>query len=159
VRSLGPAGGPPMAITNTTANRSAVGKTCPAERPPVLCCPVRGHSPRISLTHWGVSPRWGPAFFPKPSGHHGFDEAATAQELATGAGGCAPSYCRALGATMAPAYSVVVGTGDSVTAATHCACPRFAQPCAAHLPTSAGGPAGAVNLDISGLTAAGLGPW
>src|ERR1035437_10333632 len=60
------------------------------------------------------------------------------------------------GATMAPAYSVVVGIGDSVTAATHCACPGFVQPYAAHLPTSAGGPAGAVNLGTNGLTAAGL---
>ena len=57
---------------------------------------------------------------------------------------------------MAPAYSVVVGIGDSVTAATHCACPGFVQPYAAHLPTSAGGPAGAVNLGTNGLTAAGL---
>src|SRR5674476_1049034 len=46
------------------------------------------------------------------------------------------------GATLAPAYSVVVGIGDSVTAATHCACPGFVQPYAAHLPTSAGGAAG-----------------
>jgi len=60
------------------------------------------------------------------------------------------------GATLAPAYSVVVGIGDSVTAATHCACPGFVQPYAAHLPTSAGGPAGAVNLGTNGLTAAGL---
>src|ERR1035437_3014811 len=60
------------------------------------------------------------------------------------------------GATMAPAYSVVVGIGDSVTAATHCACPGFVQTYAAHLPTSADGPAAAVNLGINCRTAAGL---
>jgi lysophospholipase L1-like esterase len=59
-------------------------------------------------------------------------------------------------ATTAPADSVVVGIGDSVTAATGCACAGFVQPYADGLPTSAGGPASGVNLGINGLTAAGL---
>jgi lysophospholipase L1-like esterase len=59
----------------------------------------------------------------------------------------------ALGAAMtAPVASVVVGIGDSVTAATGCGCPGFVQPYAEDLPTSAD----SENLGINGLTAAGL---
>ena len=68
-----------------------------------------------------------------------------------------------LGATMAgcsdaraPGSAVVVGIGDSVTAATNCACPGFVEPYGKDLPTSAGGPKRAVNLGANGLTAAGL---
>jgi lysophospholipase L1-like esterase len=52
----------------------------------------------------------------------------------------------------APVASVVVGIGDSVTAATGCGCPGFVQPYAEDLPTSAD----SENLGINGLTAAGL---
>ena len=52
--------------------------------------------------------------------------------------------------------SVVVGVGDSVTAATSCDCPGFVEPYAKGLPKSAGGPARGVNLGSNGLTAAGL---
>lgn len=52
--------------------------------------------------------------------------------------------------------AVVVGIGDSVTAATGCACPGFVNPYAGDLPTSAGGPARGVNLGANGLTAARL---
>jgi lysophospholipase L1-like esterase len=55
-----------------------------------------------------------------------------------------------------PASAVVVGIGDSVTAATNCGCPGFVEPYAKDLPTSAGGPARGVNLGANGLTAAGL---
>ena len=59
----------------------------------------------------------------------------------------------ALGAaTTAPSASVVVGIGDSVTAATNCGCPGFVQPYAEDLPTSAS----SENLGLNGLTAAGL---
>ena len=61
-----------------------------------------------------------------------------------------------LGAMMATGLPVVVGIGDSVTAATGCGCPGFVEPYAADLPTSAGGPAAGVNLGANGLTAAGL---
>lgn len=67
-----------------------------------------------------------------------------------------------VGATMAGCSSttasghVVVGVGDSVTAATDCGCPGFVEPYAKELPTSPGGPARAVNLGANGLTAAGL---
>ena len=68
-----------------------------------------------------------------------------------------------MGATMAgcsgattPASAVVVGIGDSVTAATNCGCPGFVEPYAKDLPASAGGPARGVNLGSNGLTAAGL---
>ena len=68
-----------------------------------------------------------------------------------------------MGATMAgcsgattPASAVVVGIGDSVTAAANCGCPGFVEPYAKDLPTSAGGPARGVNLGSNGLTAAGL---
>jgi lysophospholipase L1-like esterase len=61
-----------------------------------------------------------------------------------------------LGAMMATRYAVVVGIGDSVTAATNCGCPGFVDPYAANLPTSAGGPARGVNFGANGLTAAGL---
>jgi lysophospholipase L1-like esterase len=52
--------------------------------------------------------------------------------------------------------SVVVGIGDSVTAATTCACSGFVEPYADELPISAGGPARGVNLGADGLTAAEL---
>jgi lysophospholipase L1-like esterase len=68
-----------------------------------------------------------------------------------------------MGATMAgcsgattPASAVVVGIGDSVTAAVNCGCPGFVEPYAKDLPTSVGGPARGVNLGSNGLTAAGL---
>ncbi len=61
-----------------------------------------------------------------------------------------------LGAMMGTGSTVVVGIGDSVTAATNCACPGFVDPYGADLPTSAGGPARGVNLGANGLTAAGL---
>jgi lysophospholipase L1-like esterase len=60
------------------------------------------------------------------------------------------------GATTAPGSAIVVGIGDSVTKATGCACPGFVEPYAADLPTSADGPASALNLGMNGLTAAGL---
>jgi lysophospholipase L1-like esterase len=61
-----------------------------------------------------------------------------------------------VGAVMATGLPVIVGIGDSVTAATGCECPGFVEPYAADLPTSAGGPAAGVNLGANGLTAAGL---
>jgi lysophospholipase L1-like esterase len=67
-----------------------------------------------------------------------------------------------MGATIAGCSStaasghVVVGVGDSVTAATGCGCPGFVEPYAQELPTSAGGPASGDNLGANGLTAAGL---
>jgi len=66
------------------------------------CCAARRHLPGNSLTHRGVSPRWGPASFAKLSHHCGFDVAATAQEPPTGPGGCPPSYCRPLGGHPGP---------------------------------------------------------
>ena len=59
-------------------------------------------------------------------------------------------------ATLAPGSTVVFGIGDSVTAATSCACLGFVQLYAAQLPTSAGGPALGVSLGTNGLTAARL---
>jgi lysophospholipase L1-like esterase len=50
----------------------------------------------------------------------------------------------------------VVGIGDSVTSATVCGCTGFVESYAANLPAADGGPAHAVNLGSSGLTAAGL---
>src|ERR1035437_9288248 len=61
-----------------------------------------------------------------------------------------------LGAMMGTGSTVVVGIGDSVTAATNCACPGFVDPYGADLPTSASGPARGVNLGANGLTAARL---
>ena len=61
-----------------------------------------------------------------------------------------------VGAVMATGLPVIVGIGDSVTAATGCECPGFVEPYAADLPTSAGGPAAGVNLGANGLTAEGL---
>jgi lysophospholipase L1-like esterase len=58
--------------------------------------------------------------------------------------------------TPGSAAAVVVGIGDSVTAATDCGCPGFVEPYAKDLPTSGGGPARGVNLGANGLTAAGL---
>jgi lysophospholipase L1-like esterase len=55
-----------------------------------------------------------------------------------------------------PGSSVVVGIGDSVTAATNCGCTGFVEPYAKDLPTPAGGPARGVNLGANGLTASGL---
>ena len=61
-----------------------------------------------------------------------------------------------LGAMMGTGSTVVVGIGDSVTAATNCACTGFVDPYAADLPAPAGGPARGVNLGANGLTATGL---
>jgi lysophospholipase L1-like esterase len=57
---------------------------------------------------------------------------------------------------MAPRSAIVVGVGDSVTAATVCACTGFVESYAARLPTAIGGPAREVNLGTNGLTADGL---
>ena len=57
---------------------------------------------------------------------------------------------------LAPGSATVVGIGDSVTSATVCGCTAFVESYAANLPAAAGGPAHAVNLGSSGLTAAGL---
>jgi len=59
-------------------------------------------------------------------------------------------------ATVPPASVVVVGIGDSVTAAKVCRCTGFVQSYAAHLSPAQGGPARAENLGAGGLTAAGL---
>ena len=59
-------------------------------------------------------------------------------------------------ASVAPGSATVVGIGDSVTSATVCGCTGFVESYAANLPAADGGPAHAVNLGISGLTAAGL---
>ena len=58
--------------------------------------------------------------------------------------------------SVAPGSTTVVGIGDSVTAATVCACTGFVESYAAHLPSAAGGPAKAVNLGTNGMTAAEL---
>ena len=71
-----------------------------------------------------------------------------AAALVGATGGCSGTYV--------PGPAVVVGIGDSVTAATNCACPGFVNPYAADLPESADGPARAVNLGANGQTAAGL---
>ena len=59
-------------------------------------------------------------------------------------------------ANVPPASAVVVGIGDSVTAATVCRCTGFVESYAAHLSPAQGGPARAENLGTGGLTAAGL---
>src|SRR5450759_1257094 len=58
--------------------------------------------------------------------------------------------------TVPPGSAVVVGIGDSVTSATVCGCTGFVEAYAAHLPSTDGGPAQAVNLGSNGLTAGGL---
>ena len=58
--------------------------------------------------------------------------------------------------TVPPGSAVVVGIGDSVTAAAVCGCTGFVESYAAHLPSAAGGPAKAENLGAGSLTAAGL---
>jgi hypothetical protein len=113
VRSFGPAGGSAMAFARDHGMPARGGQGGPV-RPTAGAALPGPRAPAQNVSHppGHVAPV-GRASFPKPSPHHGFEQAATAQELATGPG----AWPR--------------GIGHSVTAATRCACPGFVQPYAA----------------------------